>query len=102
MRVVSLLRRVRSLRWRRLVTVLRELVIGVRGLLLMYLMLRVHLLLRMRVRLRLLILVLLLLLLRRSRGRHVHALFLSLIALCDGPVRKTALNFVVLLDKSTA
>jgi hypothetical protein len=101
MRVVSLLRRVRSLRWRRLVTVLRELVIGVRGLLLMYLMLRVHLLLRMRVRLRLLILVLLLLL-RRSRGRHVHALFLSLIALCDGPVRKTALDFVVLLDKSTA
>jgi hypothetical protein len=99
MRVVSLLRRVRSLRWRRLVTVLRELVIGVRGLLLMYLMLRVHLLLRMRVRLRLLILVLLL---RRSRGRHVHALLLSLITLCDGPVRKTALNFVVLLDKSTA
>jgi hypothetical protein len=100
MRVVSLLRRVRSLRWRRLVTVLRELIIGVRGLLLlMHLMLRVHLLLRMRVRLRLLILVLLL---RRSRGRHVHALLLSLIALCDGPVGKTALDFVVLLDKSTA
>lgn len=52
-------------------------------------------------RLRLLILVLLLLR-RRSRGRHVHALLLSLIALCDGPVRKTALDFVVLLDESTA
>lgn len=32
----------------------------------------------------------------------MHALLLSLITLCDGPVRKTALDFVVLLDKSTA
>lgn len=82
MRVVSLLR------WRRLVTrvllVLRELIVRLRNLLL---------------RVGLLILVLLVL---RLGIWHMHALLLSLVTLCDGALRKTSLDFVVLLDESTA
>ena len=70
LRVVSLLRwRVGSLRLRRLVTVLRKLIIGLRGLLL-----RVGLL------------IMILLLLSRRRCRHVHTLLLSLVALGDRPL----------------
>jgi hypothetical protein len=100
LRVVSLLRwRIGSLRLRRLVTVLRKLIIGLRGLLLGVGLLILILLLLI---LLLLILLLLLLLLCRRRSRHVHTLLLSLVALGDRSLREARLDFVVLLDKSTA
>ena len=86
MRIVSLLRR------RRLVT----------GMLLLLLLVLVLVLRKLVIRLRLLVRVGLLVLVLGLGIWHVHTLLLSLVALGDRTLRKASLDFVVLLDESTA